>query len=91
MPIDNYRPIGTWRFLTPLDTIQPGDLGRCMTGGDFHDANWSVVTNDTSWIFDGKNGGTYVVGLPPPKDWEFIRQVDGAVTEITEEGVSNGG
>jgi len=80
----NAQPVGTWRFLTPLDVIQVGDLGRYMTGSDFHDVNWSVVTDDTSWILDDKSGDVHVVGLPPPKDWEFIRQVDGVVTKITE-------
>lgn len=90
MSFENHRPTGTWRFLTPLDTIQPGDLGRCMTGDDFHDTNWSVVSDDTSWIFNRYKSKENVVGIHPPKDWEFIRQVDGAVTVLIEEEVRNG-
>ena len=41
------RPVGPWRFLTPLDIIQPGDLFRAIATEDnaitVYDANWSAI------------------------------------------------
>lgn len=41
------RPVGPWRFLTPMETIQTGDLIRIVNRGvnqTPYDANWSLIS-----------------------------------------------
>lgn len=78
----NVQPVGTWRFLTPLDVIQIGDLGRYRCGTSKIDYDWSAIEECTEWIIRGKR--MVVVGKHPPKNWEFIRPIDGTVVDIEE-------
>lgn len=75
--MSNHQPVGTWRFLTPLETIQPGDLGRYKNGETYLDRNWTQIDSDTNWIIRGKEFN--VIGTQPPELWEFIRPVDGTI------------
>ena len=64
------RPVGPWRFLTPIDTVQVGDLFRTIPVGDSGDAyetNWSAVHDHHE-----------VIGDTPrvQKGFEFIRAYD---------------
>jgi hypothetical protein len=65
------RPVGPWRFLTPLDIIQPGDLFRVIVTDDsaatVYDANWSAVPPDHG-----------IIGEPfhTCKDLDIIRPID---------------
>lgn len=43
------RPVGPWRFLTPLDVVHKGDLFRIVAAESYdedaaYNANWSPVT-----------------------------------------------
>lgn len=70
------RPVGPWRFLTPLDIVAIGDLYRCIPtdengSGDFGTScdyihNWSPVTNEP------------FIGTTAPPDREFIRPMEHA-------------
>lgn len=66
------RPVGPWRFLTPLDIIQPGDLFRVIIVTEdnditVYDANWSVIPPNHK-----------VIGKPfhTCKTFDVIRPID---------------
>lgn len=82
------RPVGSWRFLTPLDTVQEGDLGREFRNSDFDFNMWSLVRLHSTW--DTSSGRQFVVGTPMhlmPR-WEFIRaEESGTYIEIRKADV----
>ena len=73
------RPVGPWRFLTPVDTIQEGDLFRVVAvRADDEDAafnaNWSPV---------GQDGSKDLIGTPVCEGsnrWEIIRALEHGYT-----------
>lgn len=65
------RPVGPWRFLTPIDTVQAGDLFRVVAEESddkdaAYNANWSPV--DSGLI--GKSVGVL------PNRWELLRALE---------------
>lgn len=68
------RPVGNYRFLTPLDRVQPGDLyrvtvlpGEADDGQHAYNSNWTAVHSENG------NIGVLVGDLPPV--CEFIRGI----------------
>lgn len=81
------RPVGIWRFLTPMDTVQVDDLGRMVCTSDPEAASWSPITEDAVWWFgNGPNNrvlGARLFDIQAVDDgWEFIRSVDESSTYI---------
>lgn len=53
------RPVGPWRFLTPIDTVQVGDLFRIVADGPHdedaaYNANWSPISKASDSDLIGK-------------------------------------
>lgn len=73
------RPVGPWRFLTPIDTVQVGDLFRIVADGPHdedaaYNANWSPIS---------KARGGALIGKPvsaAPNYWETIRALEHGYT-----------
>lgn len=69
------RPVGPWRFLTPIDTVQAGDLFR-IVAEETHDedaaynANWSPVNQAMDSDLIGKSVGVM------SNRWECIRALE---------------
>lgn len=66
---ESVRPIGMWRFLTPLETPQNGDLFRVIAGAKGrlispYMNNWTVEDHDVDQP---------VCELP---EYEYIRAID---------------
>ena len=78
------RPVGLYRFLTPVDVLQKGDLGRLQDGSDHRDRNWEEVPEPPN----GWGDPVFGVGSPVPLNrttWEFIRPIPGEATVILYE------
>lgn len=80
----NVRPVGVWRFLTPLETVQEGDLGRTsgLDSKDRVDTDWTPVNKESRWIIDEVYTKVVGVRVPPDGSWEFIRAVDGTFVQV---------
>lgn len=68
------RPVGPWRFLTPMETIAAGDLYRCVSGEQSDnlsafDINWTVVREPGI----SRHAGNLYRNVP---NFECIRKVD---------------
>lgn len=73
-------PIGTYRFLTPLDTVQDGDLFRIQSAG-FYLSSWSPVRMcDTSAV--GRNIADILETHPTA---EYIRPIEGDYVQLIED------
>lgn len=66
---ESVRPIGMWRFLTPLETPQEGDLFRVIAG--VADRGLSPYMNN--WTVEENAGDQPMSQL---MDYEYMRQVD---------------
>lgn len=73
------HPVGPWRFLTPIDIIQAGDLVRIVSEGmddanAAYNANWSPVDHALGSALLGKLAGDLSSG------WELIRALEHGYT-----------
>ena len=66
---ESVRPIGMWRFLTPLETPRNGDLFRVIAGAVGREL--SPYTNN--WTVE-KTAGDQSMGELP--EYEYIRAID---------------
>lgn len=66
---ESVRPIGMWRFLTPLETPQEGDLFRVIAG--VADRKLSPYMNN--WTVEENAGDQPMSQL---MGYEYMRQVD---------------
>ena len=65
-------PIGMWRFLTPLDTPQKGDLYRWVNRTGLYIAGWTSIHDAFGELMIRENG----------KGCEIIRPCDESATTI---------
>lgn len=73
------RPIGPWRFLTPLESVESGDLGRLIESAEVKNSMWSPIDENDEWGIYGLGDPVQVVGHPVyrAQGWEFIRPLEG--------------
>lgn len=73
------RPIGPWRFLTPLESVAAGDLGRLIESSEVKNSMWSPIDENDEWGISGVGNPVQVVGYPvsQARGWEFIRPLEG--------------
>lgn len=75
-------PIGIWRFLTPFDTVEKGDLYR-NNGPGFFTSCWAVVGDELGHDMIGTNASTYLDD--PNNMYELMRAVEGSVIRYIED------
>ena len=74
------RPVGPWRFLTPIDIVQEDDLFRIIAEETededaAYNANWSPISQGTdNDELIGKSAGAM------PNRWEIIRALEHGYT-----------
>lgn len=82
---DLVRPVGLYRFLTPLDKIQVGDIARILptAGTERHQTAWSPIREGCEWSV----GGVDILGASPSDcpEWEIIRPVNKRSTYVVLE------
>lgn len=72
------RPVGPWRFLTPIDTVQAGDLFRIVADGPDDDAAYNVNWSPVNQAYSG-----HLIGKPLSEmssNWEVIRALEHGYT-----------
>lgn len=73
------QPVGTWRFLTPLDTIQEGDLYRYLLN---EDPSKRVDAYSIEWTEAFDLAG-YRIGDMENWEWiQVIRPVEGTTVYL---------